>query len=548
MVRSASNITHVNQSPTIIMNQSPSEPSVNSWVEDSGPRHIRRHTDASRTRRVSRAGEVASFDPGDWVAQHSTHNSPSVFSSGNHSRKPSGQLSPHPDPSLLSSSPYTDRWQDTSTASIPMSRDTSNTSNVCNNMNKLQLSPMSRGASSTGHSFHQYPYNPEPPSSTSEDLPPTLSLNPAQYLSHTGGVADDQMIAAAFTQTRGLDLIHEDDNVTMQRSSSAESHTSAESRLSRRSQEQATSGRRPIAPNLKATTPSTTTSLDVNRSLPTSQPMSRVSSSSSHSAPVPIPKLPSTRVVREKLMCPQCNEKPDGYKGDHELRRHQKSAHCEIRTVFVCVDISLDQQFLADCKHCQELKPYNAYYNAAAHLRRKHFNPKKKGEKKNGKLSPEERRGGKGGGHWPPMETLKHWLKEFQVDRQNRAVDPADQQYVSDIHRPVTDENVSQMDEDGDLQPAEEGLPTNEVDDEVMPAGSIDDLLAAPVGPPMTTATNLYTSTGDLGSSPSTHDSIGGPNYPQQLPTHLNLDPSSTIDPTLLDFDMSFDFQSEHLP
>lgn len=153
--------------------------------------------------------------------------------------------------------------------------------------------------------------------------------------------------------------------------------------------------------------------------------MSRESSSSGHEVirtrsadgsvkeVVSIAKAPYVRPYHEKIRCTQCNIKPDGFRGDHELRRHTERAHAlEIRKAFVCVDISPNKKFLADCKQCNAKKRYNAYYNAAAHLRRVHFNPKIKGDK--GKIKPGESRGGKGGGDWPPIEIVKEWMTEIE--------------------------------------------------------------------------------------------------------------------------------------
>jgi hypothetical protein len=55
------------------------------------------------------------------------------------------------------------------------------------------------------------------------------------------------------------------------------------------------------------------------------------------------------------------------------------------------------------------------YYNAAAHLRRAHFCPRKRGRKARGE--ERESRAGKAGGDWPPIEWLKAngWLQEIEV-------------------------------------------------------------------------------------------------------------------------------------
>ena len=122
-----------------------------------------------------------------------------------------------------------------------------------------------------------------------------------------------------------------------------------------------------------------------------------------------ISKATFSRPIREKVKCTLCDKHPEGFRGDHELKRHHERAHKTDRKVWICVDASPDQRMLANCKSCRNRKAYGAYYNAAAHLRRVHFNPKEKGRKGKGGAG----RAGKGGGEWPPIDELKsRWMKE----------------------------------------------------------------------------------------------------------------------------------------
>ncbi|KAG8163860.1 hypothetical protein KVR01_005778 [Diaporthe batatas] len=142
---------------------------------------------------------------------------------------------------------------------------------------------------------------------------------------------------------------------------------------------------------------------------------------------VAVTKAKYERPKHPKVKCRQCDEYPDGFRGEHELRRHTEAKHGNVVKKYVCVDpstkgISSDYQPvtpLEKCKHCRGGKQYGAYYNAAAHLRRAHFckkPPRAKGAAKNGNdAEAAERRGGKGGGDWPPMKDLKAWMEETSV-------------------------------------------------------------------------------------------------------------------------------------
>lgn len=107
-----------------------------------------------------------------------------------------------------------------------------------------------------------------------------------------------------------------------------------------------------------------------------------------------------------RVYCTKCNEYPEGFRGEHELRRHTDAKHAALVKRWVCTEPQSHSQGspqpvipLAKCKACVTQKRYGAYYNAAAHLRRAHFNP---------------HRGGKASGDWPPMTILKDWMREVR--------------------------------------------------------------------------------------------------------------------------------------
>lgn len=143
---------------------------------------------------------------------------------------------------------------------------------------------------------------------------------------------------------------------------------------------------------------------------------------------VAVTKAKYERPKHPKVKCGQCEEYPDGFRGEHELRRHTEAKHGSTVKKFICVDpavMGMKTDFkpftpLDKCKHCRGGKEYGAYYNAAAHLRRAHFCkklPRAKGPKSGNSNDAEtsERRGGKGGGDWPPMTELKKWMEEKSV-------------------------------------------------------------------------------------------------------------------------------------
>ncbi|EHK47057.1 hypothetical protein TRIATDRAFT_132869 [Trichoderma atroviride IMI 206040] len=120
-------------------------------------------------------------------------------------------------------------------------------------------------------------------------------------------------------------------------------------------------------------------------------------------------------------LCPHCVEYPNGFRGDHELRRHIKAKHRRTVKKWICRDpaeLRIPSELralypLAKCKACASGKLYGAYYNAAAHLRRTHFTAKPTRARG---ASAGRRNGGRGGGDWPPMKQLKLWFREVTVE------------------------------------------------------------------------------------------------------------------------------------
>jgi hypothetical protein len=125
--------------------------------------------------------------------------------------------------------------------------------------------------------------------------------------------------------------------------------------------------------------------------------------------------------VRTFLQCPDC---PISLRGDHELQRHWENVHAPPKRVWICVQPEnppfQPKKSLDVCKLCKQGKQYNVDYNAAAHLRRAHFAPRKKGQRLKGEVgtsttttvSTEKSRG-------PDDEVLKAhgWLKEITVTK-----------------------------------------------------------------------------------------------------------------------------------
>ncbi|QIW98186.1 hypothetical protein AMS68_003704 [Peltaster fructicola] len=147
------------------------------------------------------------------------------------------------------------------------------------------------------------------------------------------------------------------------------------------------------------------------------------SSSKARAATKKSEKQAITRVTRprqrpRKHVCTQCDP-PADFHGAHELRRHEDRAHPGSRQVVWVCEQPADQDHparpLDKCKACTDGRKYNAYYNAAAHIRRAHFFPRPRGRRPRGELRPS--RAGKAGGDEPRIGLLKNqgWIKPITI-------------------------------------------------------------------------------------------------------------------------------------
>ncbi|KAI0444008.1 hypothetical protein F4803DRAFT_561213 [Xylaria telfairii] len=153
-----------------------------------------------------------------------------------------------------------------------------------------------------------------------------------------------------------------------------------------------------------------------------------------------ITKTKYIRPRQPKVFCELCDEHREGFRGEHELRRHKDAKHQTLVKKFICVDpqdhgLPVNVQVLnplSKCKACKAQKKYGAYYNAAAHLRRTHFKEKpsrSKNKNSGANGGDDDKRGGKGGGDWPSMHELKNWMREIYVrqdEQRQKEEDDAD--------------------------------------------------------------------------------------------------------------------------
>jgi hypothetical protein len=272
-------------------------------------------------------------------------------------------------------------------------------------------------------------------SSNEEQTLLLLGTGGASHDSHISLLYDVNEANAPFTSSTVEDMIRSQSKESSVSSSSSSSKSRSVAQLQRLNQQAA----RPIAPKAGGDE----NSMSRKGSLHT---MLRINSRDGKEERVvaAIPKTPYQRPKHDRVYCNLCSDYPDGFRGAHELGRHQDRQHKDNVRKFVCIEPAdgiIHPQFqpvnsLLKCKSCSQQKHYGAYYNAAAHLRRAHFRPRSRGRGKNTKVDDKsEKRGGKGGGDWPPMNELRRWMKEVC-------------EIVSENQQPQADDDDNEGDDD----------------------------------------------------------------------------------------------------
>jgi hypothetical protein len=233
----------------------------------------------------------------------------------------------------------------------------------------------------------------------------------SHLLKGAGGVHDSQL-SLSFSTSEELNSSGFSAE-KMEKSQSMESTSSTSSRSKERLKAQIqTAALLPLAPK------GGSDSQSMSRSN-SSQSMNRIESKDGQEK-IALPKTTYQRPKHDRVFCKKCDDHPEGFRGEHEFRRHEDRQHKKVVKKWICVTPvgqghPRPEQPLSRCKACtQQQKKYNAYYNAAAHLRRAHFRPKSKGKSKQSKMDDAAKRGGKGGGDWPSMPELKAWMMEVE--------------------------------------------------------------------------------------------------------------------------------------
>ena len=74
-----------------------------------------------------------------------------------------------------------------------------------------------------------------------------------------------------------------------------------------------------------------------------------------------ISKLKQVQTQIEGPRCDKCNKRPQGFRGPHELARHQERDHGDTLKRWKCIEKYPDHPMLANCRHCRDGKLYGAH-------------------------------------------------------------------------------------------------------------------------------------------------------------------------------------------
>jgi hypothetical protein len=235
----------------------------------------------------------------------------------------------------------------------------------------------------------------------------------SQLLKGAGGASHDSQFSHSFSSAEAFASSGFGEKMEISQSNESISSTSSSGSRNKQRLQASLAAARPIMPKGGSDE-------DSMSRANSSQSMTRLESKDGSQDKVAISKPTYQRPKYERVQCKLCDNHPDGFRGEHELRRHQDREHKLMVKKWVCIEPTghghpKPELPLSKCKACGvQRKKYGAYYNAAAHLRRTHFKPKAKGGRKSSKGDDGEKRGGKGGGDWPPMSELKFWMKEVE--------------------------------------------------------------------------------------------------------------------------------------
>ncbi|TFB01811.1 hypothetical protein CCMA1212_006421 [Trichoderma ghanense] len=129
----------------------------------------------------------------------------------------------------------------------------------------------------------------------------------------------------------------------------------------------------------------------------------------------------TTRPVRPprpagpRVFCDTCDEYPEGFRGKHELSRHQTLKHDIQVWKYICLDPGPGATVAGkpivvpfhQCKRCLKHKQYNSEQNAIDHLRRGHFIPK---------WHPNLRDEDRVHARQLPAKQMRRWVQKVVVD------------------------------------------------------------------------------------------------------------------------------------